>query len=99
MKKKFYTDLLETTLKVYGHSLYNIEHLTGRRPDNPSYFPPILGICWAVLDYLRLNHGYFPPKHRHIVIHCWCPHLTVHFSITMHLTIYNVLYTVQYTVM
>ena len=41
--------------------------------DNPGYFPPILGLFWPVFDYLRLNPGYLPPMHRHIVIHCRCP--------------------------
>ena len=40
--------------------------------DNPGYFPPILGLFWAVLDYLRLIPGYLPPIHHHIVIHCRC---------------------------
>jgi hypothetical protein len=40
---------------------------------NPGYFPPILGLFWAVLDYLRLIPGYLPPIYRHIVIHCQCP--------------------------
>ena len=38
--------------------------------DNPGYFPPILGLFWAILDYLRLNPGYLPPIYRHIVMHC-----------------------------
>ena len=45
--------------------------------DNPGYFPPILGLFWAILDYLRLNPGYIPPMHGHIVMHCWCPVATV----------------------
>ena len=43
---------------------------------NPGYFLPILGLIWAVLDYLRLNPGYLLPMHRHIVIHCL--HTTLH---------------------
>ena len=34
---------------------------------NPGYFPPILGLFWAISDYLKLNPGYLPPMHRHIV--------------------------------
>ena len=43
-EKKFFTDLLLTTLQVYGHSLYNIEHLTGRRQSwlFPIDFGPLL---------------------------------------------------------
>ena len=41
--------------------------------DNPGYFPPIFGLFWAILDYLRLNPGYLPSIYRHIVIHCRTP--------------------------
>ena len=44
--------------------------------DNPGYFPPIFGLFWAIVDYLRLNPGLFPSIYRHIVIHCRCPPLT-----------------------
>ena len=44
---------------------------------NPGYFPPILGLFWAILDYLRLDPGYLPPMHRHIVMYCRCPMVVV----------------------
>ena len=34
---------------------------------NPGYFLPILGLFWAIIDYLKLNPGYLPPIHRYIV--------------------------------
>ena len=41
--------------------------------DNPGYFPPILGLFWAILDYLKLNPGYLPSIYRHINMDCQCP--------------------------
>ena len=51
---------------------YNTTTLQHSDVDNPGCFPTILGLFWAVLDYLRLNPCYLPPMHRHIAIHCRC---------------------------
>ena len=39
-------------------------------------FPTNFGPVLAVLDYLRLYHGYLPPMHCHIVMHCRWTYLT-----------------------
>ena len=52
---------------------FRIARVSCSDEDNPGYFPPILGLFWAVLDYLRLNPGYLLLIYRHIVIHCRCP--------------------------
>ena len=47
--EKIFTDLLVTTLHLYGHSLYNIEHFTGRRKSwlFPADFGPLFG-CFGL---------------------------------------------------
>ena len=33
----------------------------------PGYFLPTLGLFWDISVYLRLNSGYLPPMHRHVL--------------------------------